>query len=60
MQPLPTTPHRLPRHVTSYADRSGVGEIAELQRAGFTVRRGNNEMRAGIAAVTGPIETGGR
>jgi hypothetical protein len=39
--------------------RSSAGEIAEFRQSGFTVRRGNNEMRAGIAAVTGRIETGG-
>jgi hypothetical protein len=59
MQPPSYHMDRLPRHVTWYADPSGAGEIAELQRAGCTVRRSNNEMRAGIGFVTARIQTGG-
>jgi len=58
-KPLSYHMERLPRHVTWYADPSGASEIAELQKAGFTVRRGNNELRPGIAWVSGRIETGG-
>jgi hypothetical protein len=48
---------RLPRDVTWYADPAGATEINELRLAGFTVRRGKNDLRAGIAAVTARIET---
>jgi Terminase large subunit, T4likevirus-type, N-terminal len=58
-QPLSYHMHRMPRHVTWYADPSGAGEIAELQQSGFTVRRGKNELRAGIAWVNARIKTGG-
>jgi hypothetical protein len=44
--------------VTWYADPSGATEMAELRRAGVVVRRGDNEIRPGIAAVTARIRTG--
>src|SRR5262249_59763457 len=44
--------------VTWYADPSGATEIAELRRAGLTVRPGNNALRLGIAAVTARLRTG--
>jgi hypothetical protein len=44
--------------VTWHANPSGAGEIAELRQTGFTIRKGNNELRAGIASVTAWIETG--
>jgi phage terminase large subunit len=48
---------RLPRKVLWVADPSGAGEIAQLKRAGFTVQRGQNDIRAGIAMVTARLQT---
>jgi hypothetical protein len=47
----------MPKHVAWYADPAGATEIHELLLAGFTVRPGRNDIRAGIAAVTARIET---
>ena len=49
---------RLPRDVMWYADPHGAGEIAELRRAGLTVRKGNAAVINGIAAVQTRIRTG--
>src|SRR5262249_53375270 len=48
----------LPRGVMWYADPAGAQEIAVLKQLNFSVRRGNNDIRAGIAAVRSRIETG--
>jgi hypothetical protein len=48
----------LPRKVTWYADPAGATEIAELRAAGLSVRRGDNDIRLGIAAVTARLRTG--
>jgi hypothetical protein len=48
----------LPRGVTWYADPAGAAEIATLRRLGVVVRRGENDIRAGIAAVRARLETG--
>jgi hypothetical protein len=48
----------LPRSVTWYADPAGAQEIAALRVAGFAVRRGNPDVRAGIAAVHARLQTG--
>jgi hypothetical protein len=48
----------LPRDVTWYADPEGAREIRELRCAGFTIRRGDNEVRPGIAAVRARLEDG--
>jgi hypothetical protein len=48
----------LPRGVMWYADPAGATEIAELRRAGHTVRKGINDIRLGIAAVTARLRTG--
>ncbi len=48
----------LPRRVTWYADPAGATEIGELRVAGLAVRRGNNAICAGIAAVNARIRTG--
>jgi hypothetical protein len=56
--PLTTLVERLPKNVTWYADPAGAVEIEELRIAGFTVRRGRNDIRAGIAAVTARLQTG--
>ncbi|OAI46893.1 hypothetical protein AYO44_10580 [Planctomycetaceae bacterium SCGC AG-212-F19] len=48
----------LPRKVTWYADPAGAQEIATLRTLGLVVRRGVNEIRAGIAAVRARLEAG--
>jgi hypothetical protein len=44
--------------VTWYADPAGRTEIEELRAAGVAVRPGDNDLRAGIAAVTARLRTG--
>lgn len=56
--PLNQHAAQLPRAATWYADPAGANEIAELRCGGFVVRRGDNSLRAGIAAVTARIQTG--
>ena len=41
-----------------YADPAGASDISELQAAGFKIRRGDNALRTGIAAVSARIESG--
>jgi hypothetical protein len=48
----------LPKDCRWYADPAGAQEIAELRAAGYLVSRGDNAIRAGIAAVTSRIQTG--
>ena len=48
----------LPRGVSWYADPAGATEIAEFRRAGHLVRKGINDIRLGIAAVTARLRTG--
>jgi hypothetical protein len=48
----------LPRNVLWYADPAGATEAAELRRAGLNVHQGNNDIQAGIAAVTARLRTG--
>jgi hypothetical protein len=48
----------LPRKVTWYADPAGAQEIATLRQLGLVVRRGTNDLRAGIAAVRSRLEAG--
>jgi hypothetical protein len=48
----------LPKGVTWYADPAGAAEIATLRRLGVVVRKGDNDIRAGIAAVRARLETG--
>jgi hypothetical protein len=48
----------LPRGVIWYADPAGANEIAELLCAGFKVRRSNNSLAPGIAAVTDRLSSG--
>lgn len=57
-KPLSFHATHLPRDVTWYADPSGANEISELCCAGFTVRRGDNALRPGIAAVRARLENG--
>jgi hypothetical protein len=49
----------LPRDVTWYADPEGAREIRELRCAGFAIRKGDNALRPGIAAVRARLEDGG-
>ncbi|MHB1424903.1 MAG: terminase large subunit domain-containing protein [Gemmataceae bacterium] len=44
--------------VTWYADPAGRTEIEELRASSLVVRRGVNDIRAGIAAVTARLRTG--
>jgi hypothetical protein len=41
-----------------YADPSGCTEIEELRASSLTVRRGDNDIRPGIAAVSARLRTG--
>jgi len=56
--PLHQHAAKLPRTVAWYADPAGANEIAELRCGGFVVRKGDNALQAGIAAVTARIQTG--
>ena len=56
--PLHEHVHALPKQVTWYADPAGRTEIEECRASGLVVRRGNNDIRAGIAAVTARLQTG--
>ncbi len=48
----------LPKNVTWYADPAGRQEIEALRYADRVVRRGINDIAAGIAAVTARLRTG--
>lgn len=48
----------LPRNTMFFADPAGPTEIAECRAAGLTVRKGDNSIRLGIAAVNARIQTG--
>ena len=56
--PLSDHAAALPRGVMWYADPAGRTEIEELRRAGLTVRKGDNNIRRGIALITARIRTG--
>jgi hypothetical protein len=58
LKPLSWHAQHLPRQVTWYADPSGANECSELRCANFTVRRGINALRFGIAAIHGRLEAG--
>jgi hypothetical protein len=47
-----------PSRIKSFRDPSGTAEINEMIGADFTVRKGRNAMRLGIAAVTARLENG--
>jgi hypothetical protein len=49
---------RLPRQVTWYTDPEGAREILELQSAGLTIEKADNDRTAGIAAVRARLENG--
>ncbi|HEY7428496.1 MAG TPA: hypothetical protein VH682_29965, partial [Gemmataceae bacterium] len=44
--------------VTWYADPAGRTEIEEMRASGLVVRRGDNDIRPGIAAVVARLRTG--
>ncbi|MBI2806207.1 MAG: hypothetical protein HYX68_14595 [Planctomycetes bacterium] len=48
----------LPREVMWHADPAGRTEIEELRRGGLLVRKGDNNIRRGIALITARIRTG--
>jgi hypothetical protein len=56
--PLHEHARALPRQVTWFADPSGAQEINGLRSVGLVVRRGDNDIRAGIAAVRARLQTG--
>jgi hypothetical protein len=56
--PLHEHARALPRDVTWYADPAGAQEINAFIRADLTVRKANNDIRAGIAAVHARLQTG--
>jgi Terminase large subunit, T4likevirus-type, N-terminal len=49
----------LPRNVYFYADPAGASDKAALRCAGLVVRKGNNDIQAGIGAVSARLRTGG-
>jgi hypothetical protein len=48
----------IPKKVHWWADPAGPTEIQEFRRAGFVIRKGFNDIRLGIAAVTARLRTG--
>jgi hypothetical protein len=56
--PIHEHARHLPKNALWYADPAGAQEIATLRTLGFAVRRGYNDIRAGIAAVRSRLETG--
>jgi hypothetical protein len=56
--PLHEHARHLPRAVHWFADPAGAGDIAALRVGGLVVQKGENCLRAGIAAVTARIQTG--
>jgi hypothetical protein len=56
--PLHANAEKIPHHVRWYADPAGANEIAELRAANFVVSKGDNSLRAGIAAITARLQTG--
>jgi hypothetical protein len=57
-KPLHEHAARLPRQVQWYADPAGASDIVALRTGGLVVLKGDNSLRAGIAAVTARIQTG--
>lgn len=56
--PLHEHAKALPKGVMWYADPAGRTEMEELRIAGHKVRKGSNDIRMGIAAVTARLRTG--
>jgi hypothetical protein len=57
-KPLDYHVARMPREVLWHCDPAGAQERAELIRAGLRVRKGINNLRSGIMAVTARLESG--
>jgi len=57
-RPLSYHAEHLPRPCMWYADPAGANEIAELRKADLKIRRGVNDLRLGIAAVSARVEDG--
>ncbi len=57
-KPLDHHVARLPREVMWYCDPAGAQERTELIRANLNVRKGINNLRSGIMAVTARLESG--
>jgi hypothetical protein len=57
-KPLDYHVARMPREVLWHCDPAGAQERAELVRAGLRVRKGINNLRSGIMAVTARLESG--
>jgi hypothetical protein len=57
-KPLDYHVARMPKGVLWHCDPAGAQERAELIRAGLAVRKGINDLRAGIMAVTARLESG--
>ena len=55
--PLQVHTQRLPKNIKWYADPAGRTEIEEMRCGNFVVLKGDNALRAGIAAVTARIQT---
>ncbi len=49
---------RLPKGCMWYADPAGRTEMEEFRAAGHTIRKGANDIRLGITAVTARLRTG--
>ncbi len=58
LKPLSYHVQHLPKDVMYQADPSSPGEIDDLIRANFRVRRADNAVRPGIAAVSARLEEG--
>lgn len=56
--PLHEHARELPRGMMWYADPAGRTEIEEFRAAGHVIRKGYNDIRLGIAAVTARLRTG--
>jgi hypothetical protein len=56
--PLHEHVRALPKGVMWYADPAGRTELEEFRAAGHTIRKGVNDIRLGITAVTARLRTG--
>lgn len=56
--PLHEHASALPKGMMWYADPAGRTELEEFRAAGHTIRKGFNDIRLGIAAITARIRTG--
>jgi hypothetical protein len=56
--PIQEHARHLPKNVLWYADPAGAQETASLRVLGFAVRKGYNDIRAGIAAIHARLQTG--